>query len=121
MNESESNWIILQGSPLSETALVNPVNPVLLSKKLFSGLTCPTSASPRLRENHSKPLKTSLTETQRHKANAKPFQAHPEGKFLKRYLTKSHASCQMINHDHPLELHELAVREAQRMHEPSIL
>ena len=37
MNESESNWIVLWGSPLSETALVNPVNPVLLSKKLFLG------------------------------------------------------------------------------------
>lgn len=34
MNESESNGIVLWGSPLSETALVNPV---LLSKKLFSG------------------------------------------------------------------------------------
>ena len=37
MNESESDWIVLWGSPLSETALVNPLNPVLLSKKLFPG------------------------------------------------------------------------------------
>ncbi len=34
MNEGESNGSVLWGSPLSETALVNPV---LLSKKLFSG------------------------------------------------------------------------------------
>ncbi len=37
MNESESNWIVWWDLPLTETALVNPVNPVLLSKKLFSG------------------------------------------------------------------------------------
>jgi len=44
MNESESSWIVLCGSPLSETALVNPVNPVLLSKKLFSGSAQPAGA-----------------------------------------------------------------------------
>ena len=38
MNESESNGIVWWDLPLTETALVNPVNPVLLSKKLFSGL-----------------------------------------------------------------------------------
>jgi hypothetical protein len=31
--------VILSKSPLSKTALVNPAAPVLLSKKLFSGLS----------------------------------------------------------------------------------